>query len=120
LHRDAWRQEDHVDERRAPAGVRPVDHDDATVGHQQVVGPEVGVQQRRPGRVSGPGRLHGGQVSQAGARPGVEAVIAGSLDREAPAAEVVAEVLPDAGRGDRRGRQHVRQLVDRAEAAEHA
>lgn len=114
MHRDAWRQEHNVDERRTTAGVRPV-NDDAVGGHQQVVGAEVGMQQRRSARVGGPSRLQYCQIIQAGTRPRVEALIAGSLGQDAPAGEVRAKVLPDGGCADGRGRQRVCEPVERTE-----
>lgn len=46
---------------------------------------------------------------------GVEALIAGSPGQDAPAGEVRAQVLPDGGCGDGRGRQHVCEPVQRIE-----
>ena len=42
-------------------------------------------------------------------------LIAGSLGQDAPAGEVRAQVLPDGGCGDGRGRQHVCEPVQRTE-----
>ena len=46
LHRDARQKEEQVEPRRADAGVRPVDEDHALGREQDVVGPDVTVDER--------------------------------------------------------------------------
>ena len=58
LHRDARGEEHQVNDCVTAAGMRPVHHHDAVAGEQQVVGPDVGVEQ---GVARGVGRPRGFQ-----------------------------------------------------------